>query len=422
VRGPISGRPFDAEVAVIGVGSTGSMALWQLARRGVSALGFEQFTPGHDRAATGGESRVFRIAYHEGASYVPLLLAARDLWGQLEEAVPAELLDRCGYLEIAKSGDEGFARSAAGLAEHGLPHEVLAAEAARDRFPQHRFRDDDVALFDPLGGTLRPEYSVVRAARLAESLGARVLRNTRVERIDPGPGSVTVRTASREWRFRRAVVTAGSWANRLLPELDGLVEPRRLSLTWFPALDPARFSSKVFPAFGRTVDGLFIYGAPVVDGRSVKVSFVQFEPPGAVDPDHLEPALPHDVLDRLREIVREYLPGLVPDPVRLSMFADGFTPDGDGLVGLHPGHPSLVIVAGLSGHGFKLAPLFGKVAADLAVSGETPEPVGFLGPARFLAPSNKARTAPGPATSPPHRPERPVQSAEPPTTRQRRSP
>ncbi len=398
------------------------MALWQLARRGISVVGFEQFTPGHDGAATGGESRVFRIAYHEGTHYVPLLLAARDLWGQLEEAVPAELLDRCGYLEIAKSDDEGFAISEASLAGHGLAHEVLAAEAARDRFPQHRFRDDDVALFDPLGGTLRPEYSVVRATRLAESLGAWVLRYTPVERIDPRPDSVTVRTATRQWRFRRAVVTVGSWTSRLVPELDGIVEPRRLSLTWFPALDPARFSSKVFPAFGRTVDGLFIYGAPVVDGRSVKVSFVQFEPPGTVDPDHLEPVVPHDVLERLREIVREYLPGLVPDPVRVSMFADGFTPDGNGLVGLHPGHRSLVIVAGLSGHGFKLAPLFGKVAADLAVSGETPEPVGFLGPARFLAPSNKSRATPGPVTSPPHSSERRVQSAELLSTPQRRSP
>ena len=361
------------------------MALWQLARRGVSVLGFEQFTPGHDRAAAGGESRVFRIAYHEGTNYVPLLLAARDAWGQLEEAASAELLDRCGYLEIAKSDDEGFASSVASLAEHGLSHEVLAAKSARDRFPQHQFGDDDVALLDPLGGTLRPEYSIVRATRLAESLGARVLRHTLVECIDPDPDGVTVRTASRQWRFRRAVVTVGSWTSRLLPELNGVVQPRRLSLTWFPALDPASFSSKLFPAFGRTVDDLFVYGAPVIDGRSVKVSFVQFEPPGIVDPDHLDPVMPYDVLERLREIVREYLPGLVPDPVRVSMFADGFTPDGHGLVGLHPDHPSLVIVAGLSGHGFKLAPLFGKVAADLAVTGETPEPVAFLGPARFLA-------------------------------------
>lgn len=382
---PIFDGRFDAEVAVIGVGSTGSMALWQLARRGVSVLGFEQFTPGHDRAATGGESRIFRVAYHEGTDYVPLLLAARDAWRQLEEAAPAELLDRCGYLEIAKSDDEGFARSVAGLGEHGLAHEVLAAESARDRFPQHRFRDDDVALLDPLGGTLRPEYSVVRATRLAESLGAQVLRHTLVDRIDPGPRSVAVWTSSRQFRFRRAVITVGSWTSRLLPELDGIVQPRRLSLTWFPALHPASFSPKVFPAFGRTVDGLFVYGVPVIDGRSVKVSFGQFESPGAVDPDHLDPVVPHDVLERLREIVREYLPGLVPDPVRVSMFADGFTPDGHGLVGLHPGHPSLVIVAGLSGHGFKLAPLFGKVAADLAVTGETPEPVAFLGPARFLA-------------------------------------
>jgi sarcosine oxidase len=215
IQGPTFDGSFDAEVAVIGVGSTGSMALWQLARRGISVLGFEQFTPGHDRGAAGGESRVFRIAYHEGTHYVPLLLAARDAWGQLEETAHAELLDRCGYIEIAKSDDEGFARSMASLAEHGLAHEVLAAESARDRFPQHRIRDDDVALLDPLGGTLRPEYSVVRATVLAEALGARVLRHTPVESIEPGPDGVAVRAASRNWRFRRAVITVGSWASRL---------------------------------------------------------------------------------------------------------------------------------------------------------------------------------------------------------------
>lgn len=59
------------KVGVIGLGAIGSMALWQLAKRGVDVTGFEQFGIGHDRSGVGGESRLFRVAYKEGAQYVP---------------------------------------------------------------------------------------------------------------------------------------------------------------------------------------------------------------------------------------------------------------------------------------------------------------------------------------------------------------
>lgn len=63
---------MNADVAVIGLGSMGSMTIWQLARRGVSVIGFEQFGIGHDRGAAGGDTRIFRTAYAEGAEYVPI--------------------------------------------------------------------------------------------------------------------------------------------------------------------------------------------------------------------------------------------------------------------------------------------------------------------------------------------------------------
>jgi sarcosine oxidase len=68
------------DVGVIGLGTMGSMAMWQLARRGVSVIGFEQFGIGHDRSAAGGETRLFRTAYKEGAQYVPILKEAQRLF------------------------------------------------------------------------------------------------------------------------------------------------------------------------------------------------------------------------------------------------------------------------------------------------------------------------------------------------------
>src|SRR5215475_2096201 len=95
---------MDAEVAVIGTGTMGSMTLWNLARAGIPAIGFEQYTLGHDRSAAGGESRIFRVAYREGPQYVPMLLRARDLWRELEAEAGRDLLTVTGGLMIGDAG------------------------------------------------------------------------------------------------------------------------------------------------------------------------------------------------------------------------------------------------------------------------------------------------------------------------------
>ena len=127
----------DAEVAVIGTGSIGSMTLWQLARAGVDAIGFEQFAPGHDQAAAGGESRIFRTAYLEGPQYVPLLTRARELWRELEEESGFDLLTLNGGLMIGHRDSETMTNVLASARDFDLPHRVLDAAEMRREYPQH---------------------------------------------------------------------------------------------------------------------------------------------------------------------------------------------------------------------------------------------------------------------------------------------
>ena len=48
-----------------------------------------------------------------------------------------------------------------------------------------------------------------------------------------------------------------------------------------------------------------------------------------------------------------------------------------------PGSPQVNFVAGLSGHGFKMASVLGEIMADLAFNKSTNHPIDFLSAKRF---------------------------------------
>jgi glycine/D-amino acid oxidase-like deaminating enzyme len=59
------------------------------------------------------------------------------------------------------------------------------------------------------------------------------------------------------------------------------------------------------------------------------------------------------------------------------------TPDDHFLVDRHPEFENVCFAAGLSGHGFKFAPVLARALADLALDGKTNVPIDFLRLARI---------------------------------------
>ncbi|WP_033329872.1 FAD-dependent oxidoreductase, partial [Streptomyces yerevanensis] len=78
------------------------------------------------------------------------------------------------------------------------------------------------------------------------------------------------------------------------------------------------------------------------------------------------------------DLIGRYLPDLHPDPTRLSVYMEGYTESSRPLVGPLPGAENVILLAGFSGHGFKLSPAFGDIATDLALDGASPQPIDFL--------------------------------------------
>ena len=374
---------MDAQVAVIGVGSIGSMALWQLAQRGVDAIGFERYAPGHDQAAAGGESRIFRTAYLEGPQYVPLLMRARELWRELERESGQSLLTLNGGLMIGSADSESMTNVRVSAEQFDLPHEVLDGAAMGTRYPQHRMLPGEIGFLDEWAGVLRPEFAVLAAARCAQARGARLVTGTRVEAVEPFDGGVRVHAGGRTYTAEQAVVAAGPWTARFAPELAAQVTARKLVMTWYPALDVDAYRPDRFPVFIRDSGDAHIFGIPTLDGGSVKVAG---HSPYAdlADPDDLDRNVAPGDLDAINQVVADLLPGLVPTPVRVSTYLEGYTTDGHALVGRMPGTENVWLLGAFSGHGFKMATAFGQVAADLVTDGKTSLPIEHLDPARPL--------------------------------------
>ncbi|TMR97835.1 N-methyl-L-tryptophan oxidase [Nonomuraea basaltis] len=363
-------------VAVVGVGTMGSQAAWRLAARGAEVVGFDRFAPGHDRGAAGGETRIFRSAHFEDSRYVPLLRHADGLWRRLQEETGRELRRLTGCLLMGPTEHHQMATVLQSIAEHDLDHEVIDAEALAKRFPQYRIEDGDAAVLDRHAGFLRPELTVLSAARRAEELGAKIHRYTPVREIAPSGDGVVISTDAGSERFDAAVVTVGPWVNDLLPDLPWEVDVRRVVSAWFVPVGDT-WAGEERPAFIRTAP-VHCYGLPSPDGVTVKMGLSRQLHRPVADPNSLDRTVQPEELDVFTELLRRHLPGLLPDPVRLSVFMEGYTESSRPLVGPLPGAENAILLAGFSGHGFKLSPAMGDIAADLALDGHTDQPIEFM--------------------------------------------
>lgn len=372
---------LDAEYGVVGLGTMGSMAFWRLATRGCDVIGFEQFTPAHDRSAAGGESRQFRSHLLEPFVLEHLQVAER-LYRELGAHTGAELLRLTGGLTIGEADSAIIQNTLARSAAENYPVDVLDHEELGRRYPQHRTTRGEIAVHDDASGYIRPEFAVATAIRAGAASGGQPLECTRVLGVHQEDDHVRISTPDQEYRVRKAIVTAGPWSPSLGDLSDARTHVRRIIMTWFPAIDPAAFQPEAFPTWSIALeDGSGAFGLPTLDGGSVKVAVVESYG-DFTDPDTLDHSIRPSELARVTEVVRSRLPGLMPASVRQSVHMDLYTQDEQPVVGRLPGADSIFVAAGFSGRGFKYAPAIGETLA-LAAQGDTSMLLDEWEPARF---------------------------------------
>ncbi len=376
------------DVIVLGLGGMGSAAAAHLAARGRRVLGLERFTAQHDRGSSHGHTRVIRQAYFEHPAYVPLLLRAYELWGELERASGGRLLLLSGGLMMGTPESEVVSGSLRSARTHGLPHEELDAREIRRRFPQFRIGDDTVALFERAAGLVFCERAVVAHLDAATRRGAELRFEEPVLDWRPTPGGgVTVTTAKATYSAAQLVISPGPWAPELLTGLGVPFAVERQVLFWFqPPGGVAPFRPERFPVYiWEQAAAATPYGFPAVDGADggVKVAFYRQALTETCTPETVDRRIREDDVAAMRSAIREFLPSLDGPLVKATTCLYTLTPDLNFVLGPHPAHPQVLVAAGFSGHGFKFCSVIGEVLADLVTQGRTRHDLGLFAPDRF---------------------------------------
>ena len=370
------------DVIVLGAGGVGNAALYELARRGVRAVGIDRYSPPHDRGSSHGQTRVIRQAYFEHTDYVPLLKASYRLWRDLEAATGRSLFHEVGLLEVGPADGvvvPGVLRAAA---EHGLAVEQLSPSEVERRWPGLRVPDDLVGVFEPSAGYLLVEDCVAANLAAAQAAGATLLADTEVHEWTADERGVRVRTSAGEIAAAKLIIAAGSWASSMLRDVAVELSVRRKSLFWFAADSPRYDVAAGFPVYLFELPAGVFYGFPRIDGRSVKVA----EHTGGATVD--DPATVNREIDpneqhRLEGFLAAHLPDVSPRVTDHAVCLYTMSPDEHFIVDRHPAHPNVHFAAGLSGHGFKVTPVLGRALADLALDGSTGLAIEFLSLRRF---------------------------------------
>jgi monomeric sarcosine oxidase len=379
-------RHYD--VAIIGLGTMGSFAAVELAKRGLTVAAFDQFTPPHGRGSHSGGTRIFRLAYPEGTGYVPMAQLAGEMWEQVEKEFDTKLLYRSGVLYMGLPDGPFLSEVRESALTHHLRVETLSTSEVRYRYPAFEIPEEYAGLLDVQAGWLDVDASIASSHAHARRLGVDIFCEQRVKGWEAASGEVRVHLENATVTASSLIITAGAWAGELLRSLQLPLRVKRKVLAWFDPLSPELFSPDRLPVFAFADN--FAYGFPSVPGLGVKLAEHTTGSYLASADDPVAPPGPVD-LDPLAAIAAKYMPRLAGDyeqaRSRLRHSATclyTMTPDDDFIVDRHPEFANVVFAAGFSGHGFKFAPLIAVALADLLQQGKTSLPVDFLSLNRLL--------------------------------------
>lgn len=362
-------QTFD--VIIIGAGIMGCSTAFQLAQRGLKVAVLEKGNIG--AGSTGKSSAIIRQHYSNELTARMALYSLR-VFRDFAEQVGGE----CGFTQtgfvalVAAKDKEGLEANVNLQRRVGIQTELLSPEALRELMPGVEAADLVAAAYEPESGYADPYLAVNAYAEAARRLGAKIFRDTEVTGIRFAGGKVAgVDTPKETFDVPIVLNCAGPWGARVarMAGAEAPINACRIQVAFFRR--PAGYEAS-HPVVADFIHAT--YFRPETGSLTLVGLIDPAEADAVVNPDGFSEQVDSEfVLDTGERLVRRY-------PVmERSQSTGGYaslyaiTPDWHPIIDELLPDSGCFICAGFSGHGFKLGPAVGLLAADMLTGQSNPE-------------------------------------------------
>jgi glycine/D-amino acid oxidase-like deaminating enzyme len=360
-----------ADVVIVGGGIEGAAAAWALSQRGVTdVVVAERNTVAS--GMTGKSSGIVRC--HYGVSSLAAMAAVGlEVFEKAEEIFGTDIgFRQTGYVVgVGEPDVESMRKSLAAQRAVGVQTEEIDRPEVARMWPSADLTPFAAFGWEPRGGYGDAYMTAQAFAASARAAGVRILQGATVIGLTLAGDRVTgVRLADGdEISAGTVVVATGVWTRPLLDPYDVDVPIRVVReqiVTIAPGIDIG-----AVPVFSDLVSLQYVrpeVGGDILFGNS-DLSEVE-----EADPDTYLNRATDAFVDLTVDKVGTRFPGLT-DAAITGSYAGCYdvTPDWNPVIS-RTDMEGLVVAAGFSGHGFKIAPAVGRLVADLVVDGHSNDP------------------------------------------------
>ncbi len=372
-------KTFD--VIVVGTGTMGMAACMYLAKSGVNVLGIDQFLPPHDLGSHSGATRIIRKSYFEHPDYVPLLEESYKLWNSLENESGNKIYHETGLVYYGLESGHVYQGVKESSRLYKIPVNELDIEEGQQILPLFTLGPSWSVLYEPHAGLLDVETAIHSFQKIGSEYQCRFIQE-KVIHIEYQNQEVKVKTDHDEYTANKIICCAGSWTHQLLSKNPLPLSVTRQMIAWVKVKDPSDYEN--MPCWFIQDPGIgMLYGFPYWEKKKgIKVAL--HVPGEHTDPNHVKRNKITNDIEIVQYFITNYLPREADAEIEFQTCLYTNTPDEHFIIDAIPDtNQQILIACGFSGHGFKFAPVIGKIMSDMAIHQKSDLNTNFLSLQRF---------------------------------------
>ena len=354
----------------------GSATAFQLTEFGKKCLIIDQFPLGHTYGSSHGDSRIIRRSYPE-KHFADLMVDAYALWHSLEKQYHEQFIVKTGGIDFGPQKSPAMKNVVATVNNLGLQHELLSGYKISQKFPAFSIPDDYYGLYQPDAGIVLASRVLNFFYDTAQKKGMDVVIGEKVSLIKEEQNHLLVSTKSKTFKTKKLVICAGSWINTFFKNyrIEHRTKILPVNFGYWKVKEPNQFKVGNFPIFISWGEKVF-YGFTMLEKDGyIKVGAHYSYNEKILRDEDVAKIFDDRITNDLVSFIGETFPNAISQDYTIDACFYTMNDNENFILDFHPDNANIIFGGGFSGHGFKFAPLIGRILSELVINGKTNYPI-----------------------------------------------